>query len=77
MAMSRVDFVAIAEAVAEAKSWTEDDPEGRAYGALREVTRTLARACAGQYTGGYGFNRPRFLEACGFPDADQPAPRRT
>lgn len=70
MAMSRADFQAIADAVAGAKGWLDaDDTAG--HDALASVTRQLAHACARQYRGGYGFNRPRFLEACGFPDADQ------
>jgi len=72
MAMSKADFEEIAAAVAATKSWTDDGPEGAAHGALKEVTRALAGACARRYTGGYGFNRARFLEACGFPDADHP-----
>jgi hypothetical protein len=64
--MSKKDFWAIADAVAEAKRWTdEDDAQGLA--ALGAVSRQLASACARQYRGGYGFNRPLFLEACGFP----------
>lgn len=66
MAMSKRDFWAIADAVAETKRWTdEDDTQGLA--ALGAVTRQLANACARQYTGQYGFNRSKFLEACGFP----------
>lgn len=66
MAMSKADFWAIANAVAHTKSWLEDDDEA-GHAALASVTRELANACARQYRGGYGFNRPRFLEACGFP----------
>lgn len=66
MAMTRKDFQAIADAVAHAKSWLDEDDQ-RGHDALASVTRELAAACARQYRGGYGFNRSRFLEACGFP----------
>lgn len=66
MAMTKEDFWAVANAVAEAKRWTEDQA---GLDALAAVTRELARACAGQYRGGYGFQRAKFLEACGFPEA--------
>ncbi|MFF9265854.1 hypothetical protein [Streptomyces longwoodensis] len=65
--MTRRDFQAIADAVAEARRWT-DDTNTEALDALGAVARQLAAACARQYRGGYGFNRPRFLEACGFPE---------
>jgi hypothetical protein len=66
MAMTKKDFWAIANAVAETKRWMdEDDAQGLA--ALGAVSRQLANACAAQYQGGYGFKRALFLEACGFP----------
>ncbi|MEV6399966.1 hypothetical protein AB0M39_35130 [Streptomyces sp. NPDC051907] len=64
--MTRSDFQAIAGAVAETKRWAEGE---QALAALEEAARQLARACAGQYQGTLGFNRPRFMEACGFPEA--------
>lgn len=64
--MSKSDFWAIANAVADTKRWLGDDDEA-GHAALASVTRQLAGACARQYTGAYGFNRPKFLEACGYP----------
>lgn len=71
MSMTKRDFEAMASAVREARrdfdlaltegsySWVS----GQA--ALDTVAEKLATACAEQYRGGYGFNRGRFLEACG------------
>lgn len=67
MTMSKRDFEAIADAVATAKSWLDpDDQPG--HDALASVTRQLAGACARRYQGGYGFNRARFVTACGYPE---------
>jgi hypothetical protein len=67
MAMSKKDFWAIANAVADTKRWVAED-NGAALAVLGVAARQLASACARQYRGGYGFNRSKFLEACGFPD---------
>jgi hypothetical protein len=76
MAMSKKDFEAMALAMAEAKRDAQyDNPDATpeeteaAMRALELASRRLAAACAGQYKGGYGFNRTRFLEWCGFPVA--------
>ena len=75
MAMTKKDFQEIADAVAEAKrvceyTMAEGSPQREErYMALMHVTRELATACARQYKGGYGFNRQRFVDACGFPEA--------
>lgn len=67
MTMSKKDFEAIAGAVAETKRWVAED-NGAALAVLGVAARQLAYACAARYRGGYGFNRSRFMEACGFPD---------
>lgn len=64
--MSRKDFQAIADAVADTKRWLEDSDEA-GHAALASAARQLASACARRYQGGYGFNRARFLDACGYP----------
>ena len=74
MTMSKADFQEIADAVAEAKRDVEHySPskmaENAGIRALEFATRELATACARQYKGGYGFNRQRFVNACGFPEA--------
>jgi len=75
MAMTKADFEAIAEAMAEAKRVIEynREPGSDQYiagmTALDIATRELATACARQYKGGMGFNRQRFVDACGFPEA--------
>lgn len=70
MTMSKQDFQAIADAVAEAKRsvlWYGDPrTEHIRLEALNTVTKELATACARQYKGGYGFNRQKFVQACGF-----------
>lgn len=68
MSMTQKDFEAMADAVRRAKSYLEeDDDAGRE--ALNIAARQLAGACAQQYRGSYGFNRAKFLDACGFPPA--------
>ena len=74
MSITKKDFEAIAEAVAEAKrvveyTWADGDVN-RVVGlnALEVATRELATACASRYEGGLGFKRQRFVEACGFPE---------
>lgn len=69
MSMSKKDFRAIADAVAETKRWVAED-NGAALCVLGVAARQLATACARQYRGGYGFNRSKFLETCGFPEDD-------
>lgn len=71
MAMTKKDFEAMADAVASARrdvTYAFDDgtaSQASALAALDTVSERLATACAGQYKGGYGFNRARFLRACG------------
>lgn len=71
MSMTKKDFQAMADAVAYARrnvTYAFDDntaSQASALAALDAVSEQLATACAGQYKGGYGFNRSRFLEACG------------
>lgn len=72
--MSKVDFEAMASALAEAKrDVTYDNPDATpeetevAMRALELAARRIAAACAGQYRGGYGFNRSKFMEWSGFP----------
>lgn len=74
MSMSKSDFQEIADAVAEAKrrivyGSTSKMAENAGLRALETATRELSTACARQYKGGYGFNRQRFVSACGFEDA--------
>lgn len=75
MSMTKKDFQEIADAVEEAKRIVEytyaegSDQRNVALGALIHATRELSTACARQYKGGYGFNRQRFVDACGFEDA--------
>lgn len=76
MSMSKRDSEAMARAMAEAgRDVTYDNPDATpeereaATRALELASRRLAEACAGQYKGGYGFNRSKFLEWCGFPVA--------
>lgn len=66
MAMSKADFWAVANAIADTKRWT-DDTDVQGLAALASASRALASACARQYRGGYGFDRHKFLDACGFP----------
>jgi hypothetical protein len=73
MAMTGKDFNAIAEAIADAKraceyQYAHGPQRSRALFALERATKELATACAQQYRGGYGFNRGRFVTACGFPE---------
>lgn len=71
MAMTKKDFEAIAEAVAEARRmlmYYKNDPSPNAEShkvAMDMVAEELATACARQYKGGYGFDRTCFLRACG------------
>lgn len=74
MTMSKRDFEAMANAMSAAKDDARyDNPDATpeeseaATRALELAARRLADACAGQYKGGYGFNRSKFLEWCGFP----------
>jgi hypothetical protein len=77
MPMTKADFAEIAEAVAEAKrvieyhyrADTDNRPMRLEMSALETATKELATACARRYKGAYGFNRSKFVEACGFPDA--------
>jgi len=70
MAMTKRDFEAMAESVRDSRrevnySFTEGTASWvAAQAALDTVAERLATACAGQYRGGYGFNRQRFLDAC-------------
>lgn len=72
--MTKSDFQEMADAVAEAKRYVQYGSsskmvENASMNALEIVTRELATACARQYKGGYGFNRDKFVTACGFPEA--------
>jgi len=73
--MTKKDFQEIADAVAESRRMIEyawkDGTASRAAAltALEVAAKQLATACARQYKGGYGFNRQRFVDACGFPEA--------
>ena len=73
MAMSKKDFEAMATALADAKrdaeyATEENSPErAAAMHALEMAARRVATACAEQYSGGYGFNRSKFLDWSGFP----------
>lgn len=73
MSMTKKDFQEIADAVAEAKRRVESSNSTvvaeSGLWALEVATRELSTACAHQYKGGYGFNRSRFVNACGFPEA--------
>lgn len=74
MSMTKADFQAIADAVAEATrsaSWLNEveNRDDLIALVLSDVVKELATACARQYKGGYGFNRQRFVAACGFPEA--------
>jgi hypothetical protein len=77
MAMTKADFQAMAEAISDAKDDTEysmpdGTPEEReaALKALQFAAERLATACRGQYKGGYGFDRAKFLDVCGFGPAN-------
>jgi hypothetical protein len=73
MPMSKKDFWAMANAMSDAKRDLEiaTDPgtpeRDSAMHALDMASRRLATACAEQYRGGYGFDRHKFMDACGFP----------
>lgn len=73
MVMSKKDFEAVALSMADAKRDLEiaTDPgtpeRESAMHALDMASRRLATACAGQYSGGYGFDRHKFMDWCGFP----------
>lgn len=73
MTMAKADFQEIADAVAEAKRRVEwsffGNQRESALAALTSATSELATACARRYKGGYGFNRQKFVDACGFPEA--------
>lgn len=74
MAMTKADFAAMAGSIKEAKRDAEFELSGDemifALVGLEHAAKRLATACAGQYKGGYGFNRSRFMDACGFGDAN-------
>lgn len=71
MTMTKRDFEAMAEAIKDSVrevnySFTQGTAShASAMAALGVAAEKLATACAQQYKGGYGFNRARFLEACG------------
>lgn len=71
MAMTKADFQAMADAMALARRYVTyafDDgtaSQASALAALDTASERLATACAGQYKGGYQFDRGRFLRACG------------
>jgi len=75
MPMTKADFQEIADAVAEAKRDVEYSlpPQYDHKAALRALefaTKELATACARRRkTGAGAFNRQRFVDACGFPEA--------
>lgn len=74
MSMSKADFQEVANAIQEAKltvQYTAPSKmaENAGMRALETAAKELASACARQYKGGYGFNRSRFVEAAGFPEA--------
>lgn len=81
MAMTKADFQEIAGAVREARDSVDRNfREGTASwasatAALDAASERLASACARRYKGGYGFNRSRFLEACGVEDTPMPSVR--
>ena len=72
MAMTQRDFEAMAEAMATSKQVIEAEMTGltreNALTALDVAAGELATACARQYRGAYGFNRSKFMAACGFPE---------
>lgn len=75
MSMSKVDFEAMATALADAKRDAEfaTDPgtpqRDAAMHALDMAARRIATACAGQKRpGGLPFNRPKFMDWAGFGD---------
>ena len=53
----------MAEAMATARRYCSGDPQADAT--LDIASARLADACARQYKGAYGFDRQRFLKACG------------
>lgn len=78
--MTSRDFQEIADAIMEAKRRVQygvglqmnEDATARqdaALTALQTATQELATACWSRYKGGYSFNRQKFVEACGFPEA--------
>lgn len=73
MGMSRDDYQEIADAVQEAKrrvDYYSEVDTAQAIAALEIVTKELATACARRRKNGAGsFNRAKFVEACGFPEA--------
>lgn len=71
MAMHKIDFEAVADAVATAKVHAQHGGEGipveqRAEWVLMILTGELAKACAARSA---QFDRDRFVKACGFPAA--------
>lgn len=72
--MNKADYVAIAAAISEAKrvvehTVTDAELKGSALSALRVATVELSTVAWSRYKGAAAYNRQKFVNACGFPEA--------